>query len=106
MGLVSGSRITPAGEAMISGDVEAKPTGMELRDWLRPNLGNSANLVLDVLIQAGGERLSAEDIATKSGYTAGGGSFSNALGRLRSLQAAEGGEKDGGTKAADVFFEE
>lgn len=37
--------------------------------------------------------------------TAGSGNFNNALGRLRSIEAAEGYEREGGSKASDVFFE-
>lgn len=50
-------------------------------------------------------RMNDVELGEASGYTAGSGSFNNALGRLRSLEAAEGYARDGGTKAADVFFE-
>lgn len=104
-GLIEGWRITPAGEAAIPDDVEPKPTGAELREWLRPKLGRAENVILDVLLDAQGDRLSNGQIAEASGYSEGSGSFNNALSKLRTLEAAEGYERDGGTKAADVFFE-
>lgn len=104
-GLLSGWKITPEGEAAMSGMTDPKPTGIELREWLRPKLSKAENAILDTLVDAGGSKLSAADIADLSGYALGSGGFNNAIGRLRSIEAAEGYERDGGTKAADVFFE-
>jgi len=103
-GLLQGWQITPEGEAAaaIAGE---KPSGGNLRVWLRRKLGRAENALLDALCAAHPQRLTADQLAEASGYTAGSGSFNNALGKLRSIEAAEGYERDGGTKAADVFFE-
>jgi hypothetical protein len=104
LGLAVGWRITPAGIEAI-GDTPPKPTGSELRHWLRPMLERSENAVLDALIAAYPQRLSKQELADASGYSAGSSGFDNAVGKLRTLEAAEGYERDGGTKASDVFFE-
>jgi hypothetical protein len=105
LGLASGWKITPAGEALIPADVEPKPSGATLHAWLRNKLGKAERSLLDVLVAASGERLDTATIAERSGYSAGSSTFQNALGKLRTLDAAEGYERDGGTKAAAVFFE-
>lgn len=102
-GLVERWGITSAGEAMMSNAVP-KPTGPELREWLRPKLGKAPNAMLDALIAANGDRLTKAELAEVTGYSNSGGYFDNCLGRLRSLDAAEGFDRDGGVKAADVFF--
>lgn len=104
-GLIVGLTITEAGSRLMAGNVDAKPTGDELRDWLRPKLNKAENRVLDVLCDGYPAMLSNEEMAIGSGYSVGSGGFNNALGRLRSLEAAIGYLKDGGTKAADVFFD-
>jgi hypothetical protein len=68
-------------------------------------LERSENAVLDALIAAYPQRLSKQELADASGYSAGSSGFDNAVGKLRTLEAAEGYERDGGTKASDVFFE-
>jgi cell division septum initiation protein DivIVA len=105
LGLVEGWRITDAGIAAVPDDVEDKPRGAELREWLRPRLSKAENSILDVLMDAGGDRLANSEIAERSGYSLTSSGFSNALGKLRTILAAEGYEKDGGTKAHDVFFQ-
>lgn len=105
-GLVEGWRITADGIAMVeSWQVRDKPTGAELADWLRAKLGQAERKLLDVLIAGFPNRLSNDEIASNSGYSEASSTFTNALGKLRTLEAAEGYEKHGGTKAADVFFE-
>jgi uncharacterized protein len=105
-GLLVGWVITAEGERVASSYAEAKPAGMELREWLRPKLDKCSNEILDVLIGRYPNRLSPDEIAaeTASGYKVGTGSFNNGLARLRSLEAAEGYGREG-VKAADVFFE-
>lgn len=104
--LAGGLTITDAGASKAATYVEAKPSGRELREWLRPKLNKCENEILDVLIANPGQRLNAEDIAisTATGYSAVSGSFASALSKLRTLEAAEGYGRDG-MKAADVFFE-
>ncbi|MBL9125910.1 MAG: DUF87 domain-containing protein [Planctomycetaceae bacterium] len=103
-GLLEGFMITEAGiEA--AGEPGDKPTGDQLREWLRPKLGRCENAVLDALIGGGGNPLSNAEIAEAAGYSTGSSGFDNALSTLRTLEAAEGYERTGGTRAADVFFE-
>jgi len=59
--------------------------------------------MLDVLIAASGARLSVEQLSEQAGYSKS-GHFDTSLSQLRTLGAAEGYAKDGGTKAAEVFF--
>lgn len=105
-GLLYGWQITEEGIDTAAAFAEAKPTGRELREWLRPKLDKCANEILDVLINNRGYRISPEDIAgqTETKYSPTSGSFKNAMSRLRSLEAAEGYAAEG-VKAADVFFE-
>ncbi len=105
-GLLAGYKITDAGIALAAQSSEVKPTGLELREWLRTKLSKCENEILDVLVSHPRERLSNESIAaeTVTQYSAASGGFSNAMSRLRSLEAAEGSGREG-TKAADVFFE-
>lgn len=102
-GLVEGWAITEAGILAVPVDVEAKPTGKQLREWLREKITGAENKLLDVLMNHRGRRVSVEDLATQAGYTVN-GHFNNSLGHLRTLQIAEGGAKDG-VKASDVFFQ-
>lgn len=102
-GLIEGWRITEAGQRLMSPIAEPKPTGLELREWLRPKLGKAANEMLDALI-ASGERMTNEELSGATGYSIS-GHFTNTLGKLRTLGAAVGYAKDGGVRAADVFFE-
>ncbi len=55
-GLVAGWQIAPA-------DVEPKPLGAELREWLRPKLGRAASAILGVLFAAAGGPLTNAEIA-------------------------------------------
>jgi len=45
---------------------------------------------LETLTQAYPDGLTKEEVAIKAGYEANGGSFNNALGRLRTLELVEG----------------
>lgn len=104
LGLAYGWQITAAGADLIGDAVGAKPSGTQLREWLRAKLGRAENSLLDVLVNHHPDRVDDETLSAGTGYSVGSSSFSNALGRLRSLEAAYGGRKEGGTKAADVFF--
>jgi hypothetical protein len=106
LGLVAGWQITAAGEeTAFEYGVSAKPTGRELHDWLGAKLGKAENALLDVLIGAYPNRLADAELGEAAGYTPGSGTFNNALGRLRTLEAAEGYARDGGAMASGVFFE-
>jgi hypothetical protein len=102
-GYVSGWRLTVEGEAQIPSNVELKPTGAELREWMRSKLSGGENRILDALIEAR-RRVTTEELADLSNYTVN-GTFNNAVGHMRTIGVAEGYAKDGGVKAADVFFE-
>lgn len=106
-GLLASWKITDAGIDLAATFADEKPAGMDLREWLRPKISKCSNEILDVLIHHNGSRLDLEVLAehTPSQYKVGTGSFNNALSQLRSLEAAEGGPREGGIKAADVFFE-
>lgn len=103
-GLVAGWRPTAQGIAAIAAVAGEKPTGPELRDWLRPRLSRAENMILDVLAFAKGKPQSAEMIAKGAGYSRTSSSFANAISKLRSIGAAVGYEKDGGTRIADELL--
>ncbi len=104
MGLVKGWEITPEGFDEIPTDVEEKPTGAELREWIRPKINAAENKILDVLYSWEGNRIGSSELARLAGYNVG-GHFNNTLGHLRSLDLAEGYDRDGGTRASSMFFE-
>jgi hypothetical protein len=103
-GWVAGWQITPAGIAQLPPDVAKKPTGPELREWMRAKLSTAENRILDVLMNHRGRRVAVDQLAQQAGYTVN-GHFNNSLGKLRTLSMAEGGAREGGVKAAGVFFE-
>ncbi len=85
--------ITEAGLAVL-GPVDPLPTGAALREHWKANkksVPGAAAKIIDVLAEAFPASLTAEEIAQATGYAASGGSFANALGRLRSLGLAHGG---------------
>jgi hypothetical protein len=105
-GLVSGWKITADGIAAAEAlGVGEKPAGGELLGWLKGRLGRAECALLDALVAAYPNRLSAAEIGERSGYSVGSSTFNNAIGKLRTIEAAEGYERDGGAKAADVFFQ-
>jgi thioesterase domain-containing protein len=104
-GFVSGWAITDEGESFMVDLVEPKPGGEELREWLRPKIGKPANVVLDSLIERYPDRLRKEEVAELSGYSDRSSGLDKALSFLRTIEAASGTDRDGGTIAADVFFE-
>jgi uncharacterized protein len=103
-GLVQGFNVTDAGEALIADVAGEKPSGAQLREWVRPKLNKAENAFLDALINGRGERLSLEELEAATGYSITSSSFEKAIGALRSIGAAEGYAKDGGTKVAAVFL--
>lgn len=94
-GLIEGGNellcITTAGVGMV-GAVEPLPLGVELlRKWQR-ELGKAEREILDVLYEAHPRPLTKTDIAaaTPSHYEPSGGSFNNAIGKLRTLDLIKG----------------
>lgn len=94
-GLVDGWRITADGVASLPATIEPKPTGEKLRDWIRPKIDNTANNILDVLLNHWGRPVSIEDIGTLTGYSTKGGAFNGACTQLRKLELATGGTREG-----------
>jgi len=95
-GLIEGRsdlRITDAGREAV-GEVDPLPIGSELLEhWLRhPHLGKAEREIIRVLYDAYPQEMGAEEIAaaTESAYSATGGGFRNALGKLRTLELIEG----------------
>lgn len=84
-------RITAAGTAAI-GPVDPLPSGVQLlRQWQR-DLGKAEREILDALFEAYPNPLTKTDIAvaTPSQYQPNGGSFNNAIGKLRTLELIKG----------------
>lgn len=105
-GLISGWKITNAGCALIENyRIAPKPSGSELIQWIKGKLSKAEIAFLDALLAVYPKRMTNEELAARSGYSAGTSTFNNAIGRLRTLEVAEGYAKDGGIKASDVFFE-
>lgn len=61
--------------------------------------------ILQAIIEAYPEPISKENLASASGYAAGGGAFGNYLGRLRSFGVLDY-PRQGFVKATDVLFPE
>lgn len=72
------------------GDFDPLPTGRALVDhWMR-TLGKAERSILMVLVDAWPASLTNEEIAERTEYSAGGGGFNNALGKLRTLELIHG----------------
>jgi hypothetical protein len=104
-GLVQGWSITSDGERLISAHAGEKPGREQLVFWLRDKLDGPQLAIFDALLAARGRRMKAEELAPASDYSVTSSSFEKALSKLRSIGAADGYEKDGGARAAAVFFE-
>lgn len=104
-GLVQGWKITVAGCDFIADVVDEKPTGGTLREWLRGRLGRAENTLLDALLNHHPHRLTSSELSEASGYSATSSSFGNAVSKLRTIEAAEGYERDGGIKASDILVD-
>lgn len=97
----SNLRITDAGVEAL-GEFEPLPAGRELLEYWFRKLGKAERSILGTLADAHPETLSDEEIAERSGYTAGSGGFNNAISRLRTLELISGGRKE--LKASDDLF--
>lgn len=88
-GYVDGFRATEDGAAALP-DVQGLPSGKDLRqDWLS-RLGKAERTILEALIGVYPNSLTKEQIGQATGYSATSGGFNNALGKLRSLELAQG----------------
>lgn len=103
-GLIEGFSLTAAGREALPENVEAKPTGPELREWLRGKIGAAENKVLDVLVENPGQAFTNVELAEATGYSPEASTISVALSHLRKFEAVESAGR-GLVKAADVFFE-
>jgi len=92
---------TPEGLAAL-GAWEPLPTGTDLVAWWQRKVGKAAGLALGVLVEAWPHEVPVDEIASRTGYAASGGGFSNALSRLRSLDLASG---RGALRVADPLGE-
>jgi hypothetical protein len=61
-----------------------------LIDCWRERLGKPERLILETLTEVYPAVLTKEEVATKAGYEPNGGGFNNALGRLKTLELAQG----------------
>ncbi len=94
-GFLQGSRdqfsCTPVGMEALGGAWEPLPEpGKELVDYWMRALTRAERSVLDYLFAMYPSGTTKEDLAAATGYTADGGGFNNALGRLRTLELIKG----------------
>lgn len=82
-------------------DVPTRPTGPALVDYWLAQLGRAERNLLTSLLQVYPRSLTADELAELAGYSRTSSSFSNALGRLRSLGLASG-RADGITANAEL----
>lgn len=93
-------KITDIGLRVL-GPYDPLPHGKALLDhWLR-QLGKAERKALEALAEVYPRTLSKVQIASRAGYEPDGGSFNNALGKLRTLELIEG---RGELKASDNLF--
>lgn len=95
-------RATEAGLTAL-GTWEPLPTGQALAEHWYKQLGKAERCVLQILVDVHPRALTKADLAQRAGYEASGGSFGNALSRLRTLELIEGRAE---MKAADALFNE
>lgn len=85
------------------GDFEELPVGAELRRYWLKELGSSgASKMLEVLIGCYPTKISAQYLAEQSGLSSSSGTFATYLGRLRSLELAEGSRQ--ALRASEELF--
>jgi hypothetical protein len=95
------TRITEAG-LEVAGDWEPAPTGPELVAYWLNHLDRAGAAFLKALVDAYPDGVSREDLGARTGYSIASSSFSNTIGKLRSLELATKGWP---TRASEVFFE-
>lgn len=81
--------ITEEGRA-VAGDVTPLPGGSDLVRYWQNKLGKCEATLLGILVAAHPKDVSKDSLAEASGYSATSSSFSNALGRLRTLELVNG----------------
>jgi hypothetical protein len=81
---------TPEGIAAIGDEWEPLPEGPALAEHWMAQLSRAEGLILRALLDAWPSSLPKGEIAARTGYSADGGGFNNALSRLRTLQLIDG----------------
>lgn len=94
-------RITETGLGDL-GSYDPLPHGRDLLDHWLGQLGKAEAAALRAIVAAYPARQSKEEVAEATGYAAESGSFSNALGKLRTLELIEG--SNAGMRASDDLF--
>lgn len=93
-------QITADGIAAVGDDWEPLPTGQALVDhWMR-QLGKAERAILGYLLNSYPQPRTRDEVAAGAGYSTTSSSFSNALGRLRSLELVNRGP---GILASETF---
>jgi hypothetical protein len=104
-GWIEGLKLTDEGRRNIPGNVEPKPTGAELREWIRDKVGPAENKILDVLVQSPDRPFTNDELADETGYSREASTVGVAVSKLRKFEAIEGSTRSGGVRAAAIFFE-
>lgn len=88
----------------VLGAYEPLPTGPELIEWWRRELGESGmRAMLDVLVKHYPKPMSRDELGEASNIAVAGGTFRTYLGKLRTLELVS--KDHDGLRAADVLFE-
>jgi hypothetical protein len=103
-GLVDGRNLTAEGMELIASKVGPKPSGPELREWIRSKVGKIENSVLDVLMSDPNRSFTVSEVCELTGYSSQASTVPAAMTKLRKYEAIEGGGREG-VRAAEVFFE-
>jgi hypothetical protein len=102
--------ISPAGQEPITitddgkmiAEYEPLPKGQDLVRYWQGKLDRASSVFLGALYAAHPAALNYDELQERTGYSRTSSSFSNALGKLRSLELAT---KSNPVKASDIFFE-
>jgi hypothetical protein len=94
-------QITQAGMSVL-GSIDPLPTGKDLLDYWLGRLGKAERMILNALYHVYPQSLGKEAVGSRTGYAPDGGSFNNAIGKLRTLELIHGGAHN--LKASDEFF--
>lgn len=105
-GLITGAGQEPIaavdGAAEALGEFEPLPRGQALLDYWLAKLSKAERAVLTTLYVSHPQAMTKAELGEATGYEPSGGGFNNALGKLRTLELAEGYAQ---IKAAEVFFD-
>lgn len=89
VGVGDDNRATDAG-VVAAGECEPLPTGRALVEHWMGQLGKAERALLEVFVQRYPSEVSKADLSASSGYSETSSSFSNALGKLRTLELVNG----------------